>query len=1322
MQAGSQQDAITANQKLDALLKNRWHGAVNIRGIRYQILYSLFRAFDLYKKDSIASSIRLEGIEDVDLVGFRCQNEYVQVKSADKSWDWNQLKKPIKGFLEVSRTDLRSRFVLAVNFPLAGDIDRLSKRESLSRKDKRRIEEMFRKLCGEVGASPSKANDLLRRLSIVSVPEEQIWNQLRPAVTETFELGSEAVDTYISALIAKFLDWAKERKTVTLSELESVRAAVGEALARETEFQAYGRGFIGRISWESDANSTDFFEGKGTRPGHIVAGVDIKQPTWLEKIDIALNTSKVCVLRASSGQGKSTLLYQYAYEKCSPENMFILRVAQLPEHVELVRNYLQFRARLGLPVLLLIDNAGWQTQLWPSVAQECAALGVRVLVTVRDEDWQRFAKESLTSYEILEPTLDLEEARQIFKLLQTQGRVHTSVDSPEWAYERIGESHLLMEYVYLLTQGRMLEERLRDQIKQFSQQQEDPAKIEILRRTTLAEALGTPVLVDKLLQNITFTGDRQQILQSLFGEYLKLEGEMLTGLHWVRSNCLAQILHEGYPNPASTALAVLEAVPFENLSKFVSNAICRQGLKVEAFLSGLVDKAKNASVDIILAFLSGLFEAGERQFFEVNQSLFDEVHESIGTTGPFWLGMEFLPTVSANTHISELIENLGEMGENLKQIRAIASRATEIPRCFNLCRDFLSQVCPFIRMDALLASLQDTGKLLDWLALCGTHLPAWQNVRSNFITSTAVFDLPLDTFCAFAQGLYRYDEFAYRDWFYQNQADILGYLKLHTDCLELRVLENIAYIEFFPDTENVDNPHEKVMFRLDRLRSALPFCERYQSRGIWLLPSGLQPSVDDTHKNIPRENLHFKSDLDKNVVWRRIAQNPYFPDSYYKYEESWYILRCQALHFVQNLESALKKVLTGKTVNPSAVYGERLELLLKVEHSLKFAHSSSTQSLEPLSKSISEPLKTILNRNIPGNWLVSFRNFFTQIFQYVLSSFQDANIGRLALHNFRDATKHLPKMHTAFAQLFLEAPDYFGASRLNSSEINAYTVLSDLLEVWILKQPEVLPQDILQYIQTDKEIKRLALLCRFQEALTPLQEQGLVLILPHDVYVDYPLHYLPLAFSVADPCQPETELIAVIAAIAQVKDIAEFFCLIPIHQGVRFLEDGYQISSLQISALEDGSFEQWEIFAVRELPEGVLKCLPPLPFHPVLKQQLRANMLGLLFGVQLLIERRKRIEALKGSRNHFETELYERHKAKLRNLEEGLRVTTSQIKNQLRTELSEREDEPNYITVQGFLETVEEALRQDTLNDLLASGYCDSENITDALDKLLKEW
>ena len=35
-------------KNLDDLLSTRFKGAVNIRGIRYQLLYSLLRVFDLY--------------------------------------------------------------------------------------------------------------------------------------------------------------------------------------------------------------------------------------------------------------------------------------------------------------------------------------------------------------------------------------------------------------------------------------------------------------------------------------------------------------------------------------------------------------------------------------------------------------------------------------------------------------------------------------------------------------------------------------------------------------------------------------------------------------------------------------------------------------------------------------------------------------------------------------------------------------------------------------------------------------------------------------------------------------------------------------------------------------------------------------------------------------------------------------------------------------------------------------------------------------------------------------------------------------------------
>ncbi|MBP0020373.1 MAG: hypothetical protein J7647_22815 [Cyanobacteria bacterium SBLK] len=820
-------DEIT--QDLDAIFKTRWHGAVNIRGIRYQILYSVFRAFELYNEKHARSVLRLEGLEDIDLIGLYHQNEYIQVKSADKRWKWSQLKGPLEGFLSVHRNDSNCGFVLAVGFPLTGDIQKLSQRGSLSEEERVKIEKNFHTLCAQVGYSMKESSSLLSKLTITSIPEKIILQELRIVIAERFGLGGEIVETYISVFVAKFLKWAKERKTIDRAELENVRIFVGEALARETEFQAYGRSLIDRILWKKDKSPKDFFDGKGTRSGHIVSGLDITRPVWLEKIDVALNVSKVCILRSSSGQGKSTLLYRYAYEKRSPDNIFILRVAETREQVESICNYLQFRASLGLPILLLIDDVRWQTHFWALVTQQCAALGIRVLVTVRDEDWQRFSQESLTNYEILEPRLDLKEARDIFKLLKSQGKLHPSAISPEWAYEKIDRSHLLMEYISLLTQGQMLKERLKDQVRQIDLQQEDPTKIEILRRTALAHALGTPVFIEKLFQTISFKSDPQQILKSLLGEYLQLENGMLTGLHWVRSNLLAQILHEVFPNPANTALAILEAIPSANISSFVSKALCREGLDNAVFISGLIEKSSRCDIEIILAFLTGIFEAGEYKFFQVNHSLFDEAYESIGTSGSLFLSSGLLPVVQ-----SSLIEELSEQFENFKKLSQIKSKAVQVPRGLDLCREFLIQINSILQSNQFINNISCLGQLLDWYALCEIEISTWNQSYILSILTGNIFQLKIDSFCSFTQGLYRYDETTYRAWFSENQENIISYLMLHIDCIKIDVVENIISIEFFPDGD--DPLIVQTTSRLNYLRSAIPFCDRYQSQGILLLP------------------------------------------------------------------------------------------------------------------------------------------------------------------------------------------------------------------------------------------------------------------------------------------------------------------------------------------------------------------------------------------------------------------------------------------------------------------------------------------------------
>jgi len=204
---------------------------------------------------------------------------------------------------------------------------------------------------------------------------------------------------------------------------------------------------IDRISWEPDASIDDFFEGKNSRPGHIVCGADVRRDKWIEKIGNAFLSSNVCVLRSSSGQGKSALLYRYAYENWPCESTYILQVLETNEQVEKVKNYLNFRKKIQLPILLLIDNAGFRTPYWPQIAQECSSLGFKILLSIRHEDWYRYSKENLTHFEIVEPTLDLIEAKEIFNRFKEKGKIAYAVESPEWAYEKIEDSRLFIEYI-----------------------------------------------------------------------------------------------------------------------------------------------------------------------------------------------------------------------------------------------------------------------------------------------------------------------------------------------------------------------------------------------------------------------------------------------------------------------------------------------------------------------------------------------------------------------------------------------------------------------------------------------------------------------------------------------------------------------------------------------------------------------------------------------------------------------------------------------------------------------------------------------------------
>jgi hypothetical protein len=1295
----------TDAQHLSSLLQARFHGAVNIRGIRYQILYSLVVAMRLYEDGHAQDAVRLEGLEDIDLLGLHTADEYIQVKTADSPWNWAKLKQPVAGFLDVLRTEAHSQFVLAVNFSLRDDIAKLALLPTLPTSHQASLNKKFRKLCREVGGDDTEADRLIKQLRIVSLPEEQLWQDLTRSVATEWQLASEAVGTYIAVLVNTFLDWAARRATITRSDLERVRAKVGEALSREAEFQAYGSGLINRLSWQHDNNLADFFDAKGTRPAHIAAGLDVVRSTWLTKIEQAVNASKVCILRASSGQGKTALAYRFAYNVWPHDETFVLRVAQTHEQVELVRNFLEFRTQAGLPTYLLVDDAGYQTQLWPVVAESCSAMGIPIVVTVRNEDWIRFARHTALRYEVLDPALERDEAHQIFENLQAVNKLHSSVDSAEWAYERVGEPHLLIEYIYLLTHGQMLEDRLRDQVVQFHRLNEDPAKTEIVRRVSLADTLGAPVQARELLRSLPVSVDVQQLLQAIRGEYVELEDGMLKGLHWVRSQHLAAILHESYPDQADTALSLVPAIPLEYLGPFVANALTRLGLDEEFFFHGLAQQC--VTMTTLLSVLNGVFEAGERQFLEANRDVFDQAYELSGPTGAYLLGTAFMPVVKIDA-IGDMAQLLGEQPNNFQELVKLSERVQAVPRGLDLCRNFLERIVGRLSAATFLDDLGQAGRFLDWSALAAVSFPMWACIRHAIVTNPSlIFQLSLNSFCALAQGWYQYDAATYEQWFTEHHETILKYLQLHTDSLSISVDNNMVSVTFLVESTNTSDANSQVMTRLHAVRSALAFCDRYKGHGEWILPLGLQPTYGGAEKDIPKENLHHASDVDKNVVWTRTVEARYRPDSYYRYEEAWYYLRSDALLFVEALSTGLQQTLVGKTFDYQKAFQDG-DLLPRLAHRLK----DSPEPPPQMEKSLSQMLK-----GSAGRWEVHFQTFFTQLVRYI-GDRNDHDARRLTLVNFGEVVAHLSDMQHAFAQLNTLAADYFGASSLVARERKAYAVLGELLEAWIEDASPIATRDVLRYLQLKRDREQQDRLRLLSRIIRPLQDEGIEIILPSVVVFTHPLRQLAIAFSVANVCHPEHELEVVVEALSTVRETADFFWLVPMHEGVRPIREGYQLSARQLEAWERGEAPNWETLVPHEVPDDLVASLPTLPYRPFPGSSIRATIFAVLLALPMLAVRRRVIERLRVSESPYDVELVQRHTTKIEKATDEIIEVVHAAKNELESELGHHSGSPYLSVIATFLDTFERPTGQRPVDEGYEPPAAMLEQVVQAIEVL----
>ena len=503
--------------------------------------------------------------------------------------------------------------------------------------------------------------------------------------------------------------------------------------------------------------------------------------------------------------------------------------------------------------------------------------------------------------------------------------------------------------------------------------------------------------------------------------------------------------------------------------------------------------------------------------------------------------------------------------------------------------------------------LGSTGRVLDWCYLCGVEIPFWRELHKNSVSNNNIFDYSIEDFCAFCQGLGRYEPEWYQQWLDNFYDDVLGYIRLQIDCVSLEILDGTASFSFLVSAGQDFN--DQAVSRLKRIRSALPLCGSYRSQGIWGMPYGLPPPIDETTKTFGSDNFQFESDLTKDRTWGDIVEKYYLPESFHRYEDEWCKLRSHAISCLSLTSRLLAKILSRSKVSKDLI--EKGNSAMK---SLKLALHLRLDPPLQTPTSIKENLKATANK-----WAYEMANFLNQVSEYSRSrNKRDGNLAALSFHN---AYRLVMEMHSAFDALFTMASDYFGAKDMNSKELKVHAEVEDHLYAWIVDPPVTSITDVSAYSKARRRQKEETNLRRISQAFGPLTEAGISVIFPNGIYEEESLTHVPIAVSVQDPIHPEKALTDALNMLSKAHNAADIVYVVPLYKGMRLIQGAYRFNAGSIGEMLSNRVRLWDYLPLPELPEPIRALLPILPYSQPIGLEILGSvnaLLGQLYPLVLL--------------------------------------------------------------------------------------------------------
>jgi len=883
--------------------------APTYRGYRKQALYGLWRVLTDPGRDS--QSYRPEGEEDLaifDSAGYLL--EAIQVKDYSNPLTLSDFKPQSRdGFfarMKQRQVDHPSCRHSLVSFgPLGPELDGALRnlrgnRESVARKLSEK----------NPSISLSDAAELLEALhENVSHPDEsRIRADILTAITNTIA-GIHGI-VALDLLTYWIFEASEQRRTITRSGLLQQLQRIGNYLAalrdHTNEWMISLRPLeqIELTDEESRRLRNEYRRGTQATWNHIVADADCPRPRPLSELHEKISKHNAVIIRGASGQGKSSLAFRYLHDYCAQGLRFHVSFVEGREHGLRIANALRGHVeQLHLRAVVLLD-LGPSDYGWADLVHGMVDAGLKVLVTVREEDFRR-SETFTSSIDYAELSLDSitrEEAESIYNTLASRRHYGNTIDFEDaWLRFSSADSSPLLEFTHLVSEGETLQRKIDSQITRLQREAVLGAStsgftnshLRLLTIATIANSFECRVNMAALCKSVGID-PLTRPLQLIENEYLIRRhgtgsGSTIIGLHPLRSQAVENaLLHDCPEMWGELAIQCLPLVIDEDIERFLLCSFSRRNLhshKLEIALHYLPPRTWTHAGGVARALLWEGINRYEQENHEIIAAAIAEHFTSWWLICNAFVGSE-----------SKLAEDLRVQLTNIFGKELPRTQLSAKEKVFDPFRQWAACVQPPPCDPANSSDWISAGDLAFWLG----------NKEINVELTCALQKLlpePIPDYFAitelsrFISGRYALADTAFFEWHNRNKGELIERFIVETK--SAYVADNGEQIKlFFPvlmagSDSNTDSRansfHEQAIRRIQLLRALFPMRSKYGSKGLGMELLATFLPHDETEKDIPAENLPIVNSAQLNGIffnlvsyrlqraasWREYAERAY---------------------------------------------------------------------------------------------------------------------------------------------------------------------------------------------------------------------------------------------------------------------------------------------------------------------------------------------------------------------------------------------------------------------------------------------------------------